>query len=107
MSDKQMASTHLHSRRDSNLTRAQMTALCALAGADRPRSAREAAIGYHTGPVIAALRWLQRNGFANPGIAHLNGTHRPEPVYWLTNDGCQLHKRLMTPRNAVGRCVQF
>ena len=58
-------------------------------------SARNLAGSYRTGPMIAALRWLVNKGFVQSGTSHVTGRHqRPEPVYWLTDDGKQLHQRL-------------
>ncbi|MBU3066849.1 hypothetical protein KO481_35685 [Nocardia sp. NEAU-G5] len=67
----------------------------ALALTRGPISARSLAGSYRTGPTIAALSWLITKGFVESGTSHVSGRHqRPEPVYWLTTEGTQLHRQL-------------
>ena len=48
---------------------------------------------YPLGPTIAALRWLLARGYAGSGTAHISGNQHV-PVYWLTDHGIELHRRL-------------
>ncbi len=76
----------------------------ALALTRRPISARSLAGSYRTAPTLAALRWLAANGFVGSGTSHVNGKHtRPVPVYWLTDDGTRLHRRLRAATETHGR----
>src|SRR5206468_3626766 len=80
---------------EATLSPALIRTVRALALTRGPISARNLAGSYRTGPTITALRWLAGRGFVGSGISHVSGTgNRPEPVYWLTDDGTRLHRRL-------------
>lgn len=65
----------------------------ALALVDKPIPARNLAGSFRFEPTIAALRWLRTYGYVGSGTSHTGG-HRHEPVYWLTNEGTELHRQL-------------
>ncbi|WP_435593762.1 hypothetical protein [Nocardia sp. bgisy118] len=84
---------HLQWSRD-DFSRAQATALIALAQAGRACSARELAGGHHIGPITLTLQWLVTKGHVRTEMRRPTGAERPEPVYELTDEGCAVYQRL-------------
>ena len=91
------------SRWEATLSPAPIRTVRALALTRGPISARSLAGSYRTGPTIAALAWLITKGFVQSGTSHVTGRQqRPEPVYWLTADGTQLHRQLRAATETRG-----
>ncbi|MEV0033350.1 hypothetical protein [Nocardia sp. NPDC050793] len=86
---------HLQWSRD-DFSRAQATALTALAQAGRACSARELAGGHHIGPITLTLQWLVTKGHVRTEIRRPTGAGHAEPVYELTDEGRSTHQRLKT-----------
>ncbi|MFF0531119.1 hypothetical protein ACFYT3_22360 [Nocardia amikacinitolerans] len=87
--------TYLQRSRD-DFSRAQATALTALAQAARACSARELAGGHHIGPITLTLQWLVTKGHVRTEVRRPTGAERPEPVYELTDEGRAVYQRLTT-----------
>ncbi|MCP2320937.1 hypothetical protein APR12_006327 [Nocardia amikacinitolerans] len=83
-------------RSRSDFSRAQATALTALAQAGRACSARELAGGHHIGPITLTLQWLVTKGHVRTQIRRPTGAERAEPVYELTDEGRTTYQRLTT-----------
>ncbi|MET8774975.1 hypothetical protein ABZV58_08095 [Nocardia sp. NPDC004654] len=87
--------TYLQRSRD-DFSRAQATALTALAQAGRACSARELAGGPRIGPITLTLQWLVTKGHVRTEVHRPTGEGRPERVYELTDDGRAAYQRLTT-----------
>jgi|GEM_PF-4492649 len=100
---RRMTRPRLPSCWEATLSPALIRTVRALALTRGPISARSLAGSYRTGPTIAALSWLVAKGFVQSGTSHMTGRHkRPEPVYWLTTEGTQLHRQLCAATEARG-----